>query len=182
MPVVKLSDVDTFKKKEHTCKVCCKKLTFKQFPYAKHINGNAYFQNVCSKCIYKRKKINHPNRIARYQKVQKDKETNTLQGRTNLLCYRSKQKAKRYGYSHSLSKEFVLDKLKIGKCEATGIQLYFGELNIHPYAPSLDRIDSNKGYTEDNVQLTCMMYNFCKNQFSTEQVNNFIRDAKLNEN
>ena len=38
---------------------------------------------------------------------------------------------------------------------------------------SLDRINSNKGYTQDNVRFICYMANICKNSYSDDSVREF---------
>ena len=44
-----------------------------------------------------------------------------------------------------------------------------------PFAPSVDRIDSNLPYTEDNIQVVCWIYNRCKNSDTDEVVETFAR-------
>ncbi len=34
---------------------------------------------------------------------------------------------------------------------------------MNPFAPSLDRIDSSKGYEEGNVRIVCLMVNLAMN-------------------
>ena len=57
-----------------------------------------------------------------------------------------------------------------GKCALTGIQMtykfYEGRVNTNL---SVDRIDSTKGYSKDNVQLVCMAANQMKNDLSIEE-------------
>lgn len=57
-----------------------------------------------------------------------------------------------------------------GKCALTGIDMtykfYCGRVNSNL---SVDRIDSSKGYTKDNVQLVCMAANQMKNDLSQEE-------------
>lgn len=48
-----------------------------------------------------------------------------------------------------------------GRCLQTGVQLSCGN-NKHNHTWSLDRIDNNKGYTPDNVQLVSKFYNMVK--------------------
>ena len=54
-----------------------------------------------------------------------------------------------------------------GKCALTGMQMtykfYEGRVNSNV---SIDRIDSTKGYSKDNVQLVCMAANQMKNDLS----------------
>jgi len=47
---------------------------------------------------------------------------------------------------------------------------------------SLDRIDSGKGYTKDNVQLLCYFANLGKNKFSHQEVLDFLEPLKGKEN
>lgn len=59
-----------------------------------------------------------------------------------------------------------------GLCELTGIPFEFQKEPAHgarrPYAPSLDRIDSTKGYTPANVRLVCVAANLAMNQWGEE--------------
>ena len=41
------------------------------------------------------------------------------------------------------------------------------------FALSIDRIDSNKGYVEGNVQLVCQGVNYAKNKFTNEEFLSF---------
>ena len=60
-----------------------------------------------------------------------------------------------------------------GKCAITGMDMtyefYKGRVNTNV---SVDRIDSSKGYTKDNVQLVCMVSNQMKNDLSMDQLLN----------
>lgn len=165
--------------------ICCRKCevskTYDKFTkrkrFHKKINEYKYhIEQICYNCVYKRKVEKYG--LSKYTDANKNRVTHTLSGRASLLIYRCKQRAKRDGFNFDLSKELILEKLKIGKCEATNIQIELTEFDYNPYAPSIDRIDSTKGYTNDNIQLVCMIYNFCKNKFSTEQVNDFFNKLK----
>ena len=60
------------------------------------------------------------------------------------------------------------------KCAISG--LYFSE-----YKPSLDRIDSSKGYTQDNIQLVTFQVNRMKSDFEiTDFINVCKQIAKFN--
>jgi len=54
------------------------------------------------------------------------------------------------------------------KCALSGIEIEFGKTGKDLYTASLDRIDSNKGYTIDNVQWLHKHVNWMKNTFSQE--------------
>ena len=63
----------------------------------------------------------------------------------------------------NLDKNWLMEKLEAGRCEATGIE-FSG--NTHPFCDpfvaSIDRIDCSKGYTKDNCQIVVQIYNIAK--------------------
>ena len=72
-----------------------------------------------------------------------------------------------------------------GTCPFTGWKLILHSttkerLDYIPNRASLDRIDSNKGYTLDNVRFVSLMYQFAKNKFSDDQVIQFCKDVSSN--
>jgi len=90
--------------------------------------------------------------------------TNLLAYRTNTLYNAAKQRSKTKNLSFSITKEWIKEKLLEGKCEATGIGFKLtkcgeGKEKTNPYAPSIDRVDSSKGYTLDNCQMTILAFN-----------------------
>lgn len=62
-----------------------------------------------------------------------------------------------------LCQKYVLQLLKPMKCSCTGAELSF--LNGIA-SPSLDRIDSKRGYTRDNVRIVSWWYNAAKNEYT----------------
>lgn len=61
------------------------------------------------------------------------------------------------------------------KCALSGIELFFGKRNIDNTTASLDRIDSSKGYTIDNVQWVHKDVNYMKRIYSNEYFINFCK-------
>ena len=170
-------EVEIASKNLHACKTCKTDKPISKFPRKfKKDKQKWYYEYQCSSCRYL-SNGRHQNKL-KWQKDYRKRIETTLEGRACTLRNRCKQRAKRYGYEFDLSKELIITKLKKGICEATNIPLVLGKLDYNPYAPSIDRIDSNKGYTNDNIQVTCMIYNFCKNKFTDEQVNDFIANVK----
>lgn len=51
---------------------------------------------------------------------------------------------------------------------------------LHPARASLDRIDSSKGYTPDNIQFVSFMANMAKNRFSDEELLRFCQAVAAN--
>lgn len=60
------------------------------------------------------------------------------------------------------------------KCVYTGLELNFKE-NRRDYKPSFDRIDSSKGYTKDNIQITVFWANQAKSDMEEEEFLNLIK-------
>lgn len=52
-----------------------------------------------------------------------------------------------------------------GRCEVSGIEFHMGSKTRHPFQPSIDRIDSSKGYESENIRLVCLVVNFCMGQW-----------------
>jgi len=66
-----------------------------------------------------------------------------------------------------LDKKWIQEKIKQEYCEATGIKFNYNKRPfINPFYPSIDRVDSSKGYTKDNCMMVCHMYNSAKCEFS----------------
>ena len=60
-------------------------------------------------------------------------------------------------------------------CSVTGTQLIWDvDKPYDPLKPSIDRIDSDKGYTRSNLRLTSLVYNIAKSQYSDEQVLEYL--------
>ena len=82
---------------------------------------------------------------------------------------RSKLKNMYSDITHDYLK-FLWEKQK-GKCAITGIPMtykfYNGRTNTNV---SIDRIDSSKGYTKDNIHLVCMVVNQMKNDLSIDEL------------
>ena len=67
----------------------------------------------------------------------------------------------------TITADWLNEKFEPMICEATGLRLIWdGPAKGNPWAPSVDRIDPSKGYTEDNTQITCWAYNWAKGNWS----------------
>ena len=45
----------------------------------------------------------------------------------------------------------------------------------HPFLPSIDRIDNDRGYHKDNIRIVWYIENLCRNRFSVKDVDLFCR-------
>lgn len=79
-------------------------------------------------------------------------------------------RARTLGRAFSLSPEAFIRLVEDsgGKCAVTGYPMDLqarADESRHPFAPSLDRIESSKGYEAGNVRLVCMVVNFAMNKW-----------------
>ncbi len=83
-----------------------------------------------------------------------------------------------------LDSEYLFDLLMQtkGRCIITDVPLDFEFKDKYsPYIPSLDRVDSNKGYFKSNVQFISWGANRMKGKYaSTEEVVEFFKLIKKN--
>ena len=95
--------------------------------------------------------------------------------RAGTLYHSAKQRAKNKDIPFTLTRQWVEDKLKKGKCEVTNIKFEIKKYSkagdydcIHPHAPSLDQIEPSAGYTKENVQVVVDHFNKMRNDRDME--------------
>ena len=88
------------------------------------------------------------------------------------LLYPAKLRAKKKGIECTITKEDI----KLNKvCPLLGVEIDYssdkgGAGNAKPNSPSLDRIDSTKGYTPDNIWVISRRANTIKNDATFEEL------------
>ncbi len=93
---------------------------------------------------------------------------NTWQCVATRLIKRAARNAKKRGFEFTITQADILPLLKTGYCPLSGYKFRYTYDAYDPYAPSIDRIDSNKGYTPDNVRVICYILNVGMNQFGLD--------------
>ena len=100
---------------------------------------------------------------------------NPIKYRARTLWNSAYARSKKKGLDFDLTIEWIESRLQEGICSVTGLPFEIKEYSqkgnlekLSPYAPSLDRIDSDKGYTMDNVQVVLNNYNKFKSDSRTE--------------
>lgn len=120
------------------------------------------FQTTCKNC-----KNNTPALIKR-RKIGNDSIIKVLEERFRGLTHRSKVKK----FKVEITVQDLIDcwEKQKGLCALSGIlmkhSIYSGKIETNV---SVDRIDSNIGYTKDNIQLVCSCINKMKSTLSVEQ-------------
>ena len=133
----------------------------------------------CKECvlsngrIYKRERRKDDNFKSQEQLKQKDRRLRLWQ---NTLINDSKRR----GVENTLT---VIDVNEMfsnqnGLCYWFKIPLIPSNHKKHPQQPSLDRLDRSKGYTKDNVVLTCYSANIGRNENDLETWLEFLKLLK----
>lgn len=146
------------------------------------------FGSWCSSCRkeylkqYKIKNREHLNKITKIWIINNKEHYDnvkynyfaSLKGRIQNMIKSARKRAKKKNIDFNLdinwlTKQFENQK---NKCALTAIDFVIPKKRgiKNPYAPSLDRIDPNKGYTKDNVRIVlyivnCCLHNFDENTF-----------------
>ena len=115
------------------------------------------------------------DRWREYHKTWRDAWRSDPKRRAQLILTFTATRAKRKGIDFDLTLDFLLGKIVAGKCEVTGLPFSFAEADrgkkkVHPYAPSVDRIDPHQGYVQSNVRVVVYHYNVAKADFSDNEL------------
>jgi hypothetical protein len=88
------------------------------------------------------------------------KKENPRKFKIRRLMYYSKVRAKEKNIEHTITKEWLKEKLKEDKCELTKLPFNYNlDIPRNPFGPSIDRIDITKGYTPENCRLVLWAVN-----------------------
>lgn len=95
----------------------------------------------------------------------------------------ARRRAAAKGLAFDLDRDWFLSKLKAGVCEATGLPLTLtGVGRRSALSPSIDRINSQVGYTKNNTQVVAWIYNRSKGQETHDAVLMLARAVCTKEN
>ena len=159
-------------------------LKTKNLQYNRGVDNKKYISLNCAKCgtqFQKRLKIY--NMEAKRNSNRKFYCSAECAGQTidELSPFRksyngAKRRAKTHGREFNITTEYIkqLWSDQNQTCAISGLKMIKPEYQRHdsrvrnrtPYAGSLDRIDSSKGYVKGNVQWVCTFVNYAKNNFS----------------
>ena len=89
-----------------------------------------------------------------------------LTSKEKRVVLSARQRAKKKGLDFDLHPEDVKFP---ACCPVFGVALSGGTQQSHENSPSLDRVDSSKGYTTDNIAIICHRANFVKSNGTAEE-------------
>lgn len=142
------------------------------------MSSKEYFQNYYrenrEKYLAKAKKWKKNNPEARRQHVVAHNAVRrarkaTPEGRAAELW----RGARKRGHEFTITREFIAELIrKAIACPHTGVPFDMSVSEIkgwkNPWAPSLDRIDSSRGYLPDNVEITSVWWNIAKSEWAPD--------------
>ena len=148
------------------CSVCKQtKERTKDFRLKKHSTGGYAYDSICKIC----------------SKISVESYRHTWEGRAAELVRRAKDRASQRGFEFDLDQPWVFERLQRFefRCEISGVPLSRGREGdsgvgfSNRYAASLDRVDSSRGYTKDNVRIVCNRMNTALGDLTDDQFEEF---------
>lgn len=158
------------------CKKCGEEKQIDKFPQSssKLADGSIkkYREYVCYSCKYKREREIDPNFKEKKREYRKGYNK---QNPSHKLLWNSKSRAKKM----SLAFDLTLDDIKIPEvCPLLGIPLFSSGGIIIDNSPSLDRIDSSKGYVKENVWVISHKANTMKSDATLEELETLVKNLR----
>jgi len=136
------------------CEECNQSLNLNKFSLIEKWNPNSDTKNICKKCSIK---------IRQTEKLNRDWKVDAAR----LLYKNIKSRCKRIGKEFSIELEDITIP---EKCPVFGFDLKREDRQTWMCAPSVDRIDSSKGYIKGNVTVVSRRANILKRDATLEEL------------
>jgi hypothetical protein len=178
--------VEDLLKKCETTKQCnsCKedKALFEFSKNKASLDGLQYRCRSCDKEYQHTRREANKEASLEYGRKYQNKRRQDFEYRLKMLLTASKQRAALKQREHTLTLEDIKELYPAdGKCPVFGITLEFNTAGFRETSPSLDRIDSAKGYTRDNVQVISWKANRLKAYATVEDLEIIVAFLKQGE-
>lgn len=148
----------------------CKKLKPKS-EFAKNRSKADGLHSICKSCDKQRFK---QYRKANREKVLEYRKQWCAANRERCLWTKAKKRAKKRGLEFNIE---VSDVVIPEFCPVLGLKLEQGKGKMQASSPTLDRIDSSKGYIKGNVRVISYRANMLKNNATVEELKLLLVDA-----
>jgi hypothetical protein len=152
--------------------------------YLKQIASSGYYYE-----IWEEEKLFFLNKTKR--KLYNREHLKTAMGRAKQMLGICRASSTRRNIEYKLTIEDILPAVETGVCQLTGIPFDFSphlHKKFNPYAPSIDRIDNERGYAPGNVRVVLWLVNAALGECSDEEalpilkslVNSLEKNVKQN--
>jgi hypothetical protein len=155
-----------------TCWDCKETKSMRLFPYRKQYKDNK--EKRCKQCI----RENHTYR----------RDHHTIEQFTNEMILSTKRNSRlreSRGRKECGINTITVDDVLTLKSQQNNICIYSGRTLVwernHPDKASIDRIDSSKGYTPDNIQLVTHLVNQAKSNLDHDEFIHLISDIYMHQ-
>jgi len=177
-----MSNLAVVTKTKH-CKKCDKVLPL--FSFTKNSASKDGLQFACKTCDnlrQQKRRIEKKKQIQEYGKQYRIKHTDDMDFRLQGLLNASRARSKEKNRENTLTKQDLFELFpKDGCCPIFGFKLEWNGTGFRETSPSIDRIDSTKGYTKDNVQIISWKANRIKGYASVEELEVLLAYLKQGE-
>lgn len=140
-----------------------------------HIGGRKHREKYREEYIkeYHANPEQHRERLKKWRKANPEKvKAQRKRTHTTILVSGARARAKSKGLEFSITaKDISIPKT----CPVLGIPIITHIGKFNPNAPSIDRIDSTKGYTKENIQIISWRANRIKNDATIEELTAVIK-------
>lgn len=178
-----MSVVEELLEKCNTVKKCCACAQNKPlFEFSKNKASKDGLQYRCKNCdnaLQAKKRKENKEAFLEYGRQYQEKRRQSFEYRLQMLLNASKQRAKLKNREHTITLEDIKNLYPVdGKCPVFGFDLEFNSGGFRETSPSIDRIDSSKGYTKDNIQIISWKANRIKSYATVEELETVVAYLK----
>ena len=146
-------------------------------PLTDYTKNNAAGDGLQSKCrpcdvaYQAKRRVENPQKRRDYEKQYLNNRRQDFDFRLNMLLNASKQRARNKNREHTITVEDIKAIYPTdGCCPIFGMKLEFNTAGFRETSPSIDRIDSTKGYTPDNIQIISWKANRVKGYATLQEL------------
>lgn len=164
-------------------KLCCACRVEKPLSdYSRNSSSKDKLQYRCKACDIKyqaKRRADNIEKFVEYSRSYQKARRQNFDYRLQMLLNASKQRAKEKNRQHTITIDDVKAAYPVnGLCPILGLTLKFNEAGFRDNSPSIDRIDSFRGYTPDNIQIISWKANRIKGTASLQELEMLVAYMK----
>jgi hypothetical protein len=145
-------------------------------------DGLQYKCRACDLAYQAKRRVENYEQNLEYGRQYQKNRRKDHNYRLQMLINASKQRAKDKDREHTITVEDIKNIFPVdGCCPIFGMKLEFNSAGFRENSPSIDRIDSKKGYTPDNIQIISWKANRIKGYASIEELEMLVAYLKHGE-